>query len=247
MVAVIAIAGLGLALTACGGGDDDAAPAATAADGTTAGTDAGNNTGDNSGTTDTIKVNSINDIPQKCVDLMGDFLKKIEPIVKDIDWKNAKISDMQGVSDQLDAETSSIDDQMTSSGCDKYQLDDSASMDAIIQLAKDKAPGTVAYFEFIKNLSASDLSSADLSAGGSNTGGDAGASDTGAATDVPQDCDGAINYIKGLMDKYQSMQDLNVSQLQTISKVTSVITTKCSVTQMNQFLTDPKVTSWMSG
>lgn len=234
-LAVLAIAGLGLTLTACGGGDDDAAPAAT--------TDGGgdNNTaitGDNNTDTgDTVKVNDINDIPDKCVDLVTQLLKNVEPLVKDVDWKNATVSDMEDVGSQIDTEFSSLDDEMSSSGCDKYQLDDADSIDSLIDLAKDKAPGTVAFLEFVKNMSANFGTSGD--SGGDNGGGN--------ATDVPQDCQGAINYFKDLMDKYDSVTDMPVTEAGKISGVMSVISSKCSTDDVSALMTDPKVDAWLGG
>jgi hypothetical protein len=269
VMAVLAIAGLGLALTACGDDDDDAAPAAEADDGGDANADDNDNgdnnddgdnaeaddNGDNDNGDDaeaddngddgeTIEVDDINDIPDECLDLMGDMLEKIEPIVEDVDWENADLSSMQSVTEELDAEFSGMDDEMESANCDQYELSEDANMDALIDLAQDRAPGTVAYFEFIQRLQEgfSEITIPDVSV----PEGDDGEIDLGDTGDVPQDCDGAIGYVEDLMDKYESMMDMPVNELSTVGAATAVITTKCSANEMNDFLANPDVSAWMS-
>jgi len=259
-MAVLAIAGLGLALTACGDDDDDAAPAAEADDGGDANADDNDNgdtnddgdnaeaddngDNDNGDDGDTIKVDDINDIPDECLDLMGDMLEQIEPIVEDVDWENADLSSMQSVTEELDAEFSGMDDEMESANCDQYELSEDANMQALIDLAKDRAPGTVAYFEFIQRLQegVSEITIPDISV----PEGDDGEIDLGDTGDVPQDCDGAIGYVEDLMDKYESMMDMPVNELSTVGAATSVITTKCSANEMNDFISDPDLQAWMS-
>ena len=275
VLAVLAIAGLGLALTACGDDDDDAAPVAEADDGGDANAEDNgdnnddgdnaeaddNDNGDNAEADDngdgddaeaedngddgeTIEVDDINDIPDECLDLMGDMLEQIEPIVEDVDWENADLSSMQSVTEELDAEFSGMDDEMESANCDQYELSEDANMDALIDLAKDRAPGTVAYFEFIQRLQEgfSEITIPDVSV----PEGDDGEVDLGDTGDVPQDCDGAIGYVEDLMDKYESMMDMPINELSTVGAATTVITTKCSANEMNDFLTNPDVQGWMS-
>jgi hypothetical protein len=169
---------------------------------------------------------------------MGEFLQRIEPMVKDVDWENADLSELSSIGEDLNAEFSSMDSEMASADCNKYQLDDADSMDALIDLAKDKAPGTVAYLEFIKNLSA------DFSAGSGDTGGDGG--DTGGdASGVPQDCDGAIAYVEDLMDKYDTMMQMNISEMTAFGNVSAVISTQCSLQQMQDFFDRQDVKDFM--
>ena len=78
---------------------------------------------------------------------------------------------------------------------------------------------------------------------------DTGGGDTGGgnAGDVPQDCQGAIDYLKGLMDQYDSMKDMPMNEVSKVSTAMTAITTTCSVNEMNAFLTDPKISAWVSG
>src|SRR6478752_647003 len=129
-IGVFAVAAFVLA--SCGGDDDDnaagatneqAASADTASDSATASATADDNgaaTADSSD--DVVTVNDLGDIPDECVDLLGDYLKKLEPFVKDVDWSSATLDTMQQLNDQMSSEFSSMDDQMSSSGCDQYDF-----------------------------------------------------------------------------------------------------------------------------
>ena len=272
LLAVLAIAGLGLALTACGDDDDDdAAPAAEAEDEGNEGDNAeaedegdenenedaeAEDEGDDGDDAeaedegddgDTVKVDDLDDIPDECIDLFADFLKKIEPIVEDVDWENADLSAMESITEELDAEASEMDEEMESEGCNDYELDDEASMDALIELAEDEAPGTVAYFEFIQRLQEdfSDVTIPEIDT--ADDGGDDEAVDFGDTGDVPQDCQGAIDYMRDLMDQYDSMMDMTVTEMSGVGTASGVISSTCSVNEMNEFFNDPAVTEWMSG
>ncbi len=280
LVAVLAITGLGLALTACGDDDDDT-PAAAAEDGgdNTDNNDADTNdadtndadtndndngdaaadedTGDNGddadanadaeddgdGDDDTIKVDDLKDIPDECLDIFSDFLKQIEPVVEDVDWENADVSSMEGIGEQLDSVASGMDEEMTAAGCDKYELSDENNMDTLIDLAKDEAPGTVAYFEFIKKLSEGfNQTTTPPADDGDDNGGDGGDD----AADLPTDCEGARDYIEGLMDKYDTMMDMPVTELSSIGTVTGTLTSACSANELQEFYSDPDVQAFMS-
>ena len=293
LLAVLAIAGLGLALTACGDDDDDdAAPAAEAEDGgdenadnndegdTAEAEDDGDNAetedegdtaeaedeggdaeaedegddGDDAeaedeGDEDVIEVDDINDIPEECLDLMGDLLEEIEPLVEDVDWENADLSTLEGVTEDLDSEFSDMDAEMEEAGCNDYELSDENSMDALIEIAEDRAPGTVAYFEFIQNMMATDFS--DITIPEVDTADDGGdddeAVDLGDTGDVPQDCQGAIDYMKDLMEQYDSMMDMTVSEMSGVGTASGVISATCSGNEITDFYSDPAVTEWMSG
>jgi len=131
---------------------------------------------------------------------------------------------------------------MTDAGCDKYELSDNPdSMDTLIELAKDKAPGTVAYFEFIKQMSEG-LGNITVppSDGGDDGGGDTGG---GSTAGLPTDCDGAKAYIEDAMGKYDKMTDMPVSELTTLSQVMGVISAQCPAT--DQFFTRDDVIKFL--
>jgi hypothetical protein len=235
---VLVIAGLGLVLTACGGDDDDAAPAAT--DG---GGNADENADDNGG-----GGGGGGDISDDCKDLLGDYLEKLEPFVKDVDWESASLDTMSQIQDQMGNEFSSLDSEI-SDQCDDYDFTtNSDQMQEAIDIAHDRAPGTVAWLEFIQRLSTtvSSMSVPDIS-GGDDTGGDNGDNgDGGAAGDVPQDCEGAIAYVEDLMDQYDTMMDMNITELSKFGAVSTVMTSDCSLQQMQDFYDRQDVKDWMA-
>ena len=49
------------------------------------------------------------------------------------------------------------------------------------------------------------------------------------------------------MDQYDSMMDMTVTELSGVGTASGVITSTCSVNEMNDFFSDPEVTEWMSG
>jgi hypothetical protein len=234
-LAVLVIAGLGLVLTACGGDDDDAAPAATDGGGN-ADDNAGDNTGDNGGG---------GDISDECKDLLGDYLEKLEPFVKDVDWESASLDQMSQIQEQMGNEFSSLDSEI-SDQCDNYDFTTNADqMQEAIDIAHDRAPGTVAWLEFIQRLSAtvSSISVPDITGGEDTGGGDTGGGDAG---DVPQDCEGAIAYVEDLMDQYDTMMDMNISELSNFGAVSTVLSTDCSLQQVTDFYDRQDVKDWMA-
>ena len=240
VAATLALAGL--ALTACGGDDEDAGDdtaAATADDGAAATADAAEETAAEEPTAEaddeageTITVDDVGDIPQECIDMMGDYMEQLEPIVQDIDWESATMADFEAISEQLDTELSSIDDDMGE--CERYDFgDDTDSMAFAIDIAEDRAPGVVPYLEWIQDLQT------DFSAGAS--------SDAPAAADVPADCEGAKAHMEELMGEFESMTEMAMSDLAEIGQVTSVITSECSLEDANEFFTRQDVSDFMAG
>jgi hypothetical protein len=168
-------------------------------------------------------------------------------VVKDVDWENADLSSMEDIGSQLDSVGSSMDDEMTAAGCDKYELSDNAdSMDTLIALAKDKAPGTVAYFEFIKKMSEGlgniTVPPSDAGDDGGDTGGDTGAASTSG---LPTDCDGAKAYIEDLMGKYDTMMDMPMKELSDAGTVVGTLSTTCSPNEMQDFYTRDDVKTFL--
>jgi hypothetical protein len=260
-LAVLVIAGLGLALTACGGDDDDAeAPAAEADEGgenegdENADAEGGaDEDGEDAGTGDegddaeadadedrddgeTIEVDDIDDIPDECRDLLEDMLKQIEPLVEDIDWENADLSEMESFGEELEAEMSGMEEEFDESGCDDYELGDDTSMEPLIDLARDEAPGTVAYLEWIQgiqedfaDITIPDISIPDISIP------DISIPDISLPADAPQDCDSAIAAFEDLMAEYDTLMDMSIEEMGTYATVSGAITTTCSFDDISVF------------
>ena len=158
-LAVLVVAGLGLVLTACGGDDDDAAAPAATDGGGNANTD--NDNADKQENADNNDNGGGGDIPEECKDLLGDYLEKLEPFVKDVDWESATLDQMSQIQDQMGSDLSSLDSEITDK-CGDYDFTTNPDqMQEAIDIAHDRAPGTVAWLEFIQRLSASVSSISD--------------------------------------------------------------------------------------
>lgn len=248
--AVAAVAALSLA--ACGGGDDDDEAAATTAastspDTTTATTATTTATTAPSPTTtspvtspattmatsgetmtddddDRVIISGLDELPQECVDAVAEFLRRIEPIVSDIDWDAATLTDFDSISDELEAESDILDEPGTA--CDDFDFaSDEESLQALIEFAEDEAPGVVGWLEFIGQFSADPT--ADTSADG------------------PQTCDEAIAYIEALADDGTPMSSIPLSELGPITQAFNVISTDCDATTAAEFFDRVDIADFM--
>lgn len=222
VVAVLLLAACGSDATTDAG---DLASAATPSD--DAGSDDG---GDDNGASvsgpadddsdgDTVSVSSLDDIPGVCRDLMSDFLKDIEPIVSPIDWDNATLADFETISAEFEARADQFDSDSDAAGeCDDIELEDDDSFNLLIEFAQDEAPGTVGFLSFISGfVDAAATAMGDTAAGG------------GVET-----CEEAIAFMDGLMENYDSMDEVPVSELTAMADIVTVIFT-CTPEQMTYF------------
>ena len=74
------------------------------------------------GSSDTINVNDFSEMPPQCIELLGKFLKKIEPTVSQIDWNKATVAEFEEFSKQFQTDADSFDADSSAAGCDKYNL-----------------------------------------------------------------------------------------------------------------------------
>ncbi len=249
---IAALAAFALVLSACGGDDDDDAAATAAANDD-------EQDGEQDGDDDEIVVDNIGDMPDECVDAIGEMLERIEPIVEDVDFDNPDFSAFEDIGEQIEAEASDLGDDELEQRCEQYTLADDTDFGPLKDIARDRAPGTLAYIEWIEELqqefadiSIPDISIPDISIP------DISIPDitipdltvpelTGAAADLPTDCEGAIAYMDALIAEGGGMMDLNVSELGAIGTVTTVITTDCAMGEVNEFFGRADVQEFMSG
>jgi hypothetical protein len=262
-IALLAIAGLGLVATACGGDDDDdAAPAASDDNGD--GGDDGSDDGDAK-------------ISGDCKDALGDYLEKLEPFIEDIDWEDANPDTMTQIQEDMGDDLDDVDADLQKE-CGEFDFGaNSGQLDAALDIAEDRAPGTVGFLTFLQSLSQAvadislpdnitlpdsitlpdnvtlpdnitipditipDITIPDITIPDITVPGAAN------AADLPTDCQGAIDYVHGLMDEYNTMLDMPVSEMTAIGTLSTTITSACSVNEMSEFYNDPDVTAWMSG
>jgi hypothetical protein len=255
-----------LVLAACGGDDDDdAAPAAEAtaeddADGAAEdGDQDNNNQDDNDGNDDegSVEVDDLGDLPDECVDAIGDMLEKIEPLVEDIDWENASLEEMASLGEELTSDDFSMDEDLEER-CSQFAFAEGADMDAIKELAEDRAPGVLGYLTFVEkmqeefadmtipDISIPDVSMPDISIPDISIP-DISIPDLSLPADAPKTCEDAIAYIEGLIEQSDSMMDLTLSDMTAFGNASTVLSTECSLDQMSEFYARPEVSDWMSG
>lgn len=202
------------------------ASAATTA-GTTAATDS-KPTAATTPTDDTITINDVSEMPAKCIELFGGFLKQIEPVVSKVDWKTATAKDLQSLDDGLGKQSSDLDAQMTAAGCDKFNLAGSNKQvfNELAKVAAAEAPGTLGWLEFISTL---------------------GDTSTASAGSIPADCAGIIAAIEPILATGGSMQDLPVAEVMQISPLFAAVGAKCSSDEAAAFFARDDVKKFVGG
>jgi hypothetical protein len=210
-------------LAACGssknevsvGASGDSSPAATSGDASA------NSSGD------TITVDNFGDMPPKCIELLGSFLKKIEPTVSKVDWDKATLADFEAFGKQFQTETDAFDSQTAAAGCDKYNLSgsDDKQFEQMAELASAEAPGTLGFIQFLGSLSAS-----------------------ATATDasIPADCAGTIALIEPYLAK-GTMKDLTMAQITTLGQLMNGVSENCTSEESSAFFTRADVSAYISG
>jgi hypothetical protein len=172
----------------------------------------------------TILVDSVDDIPQECVDILAEFLRSVEPSVADVDWDAASVGEFQTITAGLEAQFAALDEREAAEGCDAYQLgDDAASLAAAIEIAEAEAPGTVGWLEFLGSMTVEPANAADL----------------------PQDCAGAIAYIEQLVAAGGTFNDLQGPAIAEASAVLNVLGSQCDSTTLGEFTARPEITAFL--
>jgi hypothetical protein len=252
--AILATTTLALAtLTACGSGDDDAAPAATDAPATDEpatdepapdepatdepATDdpateepaadeevATDDTGDDESSGPVI--DSLDEVPPECRDLMAGYLRDLEPIVSPVDWSNATLNEFETISGAFEARAMEFETDSAEAGCDDLNFaEDDDGFDLIIEFARDVAPGTVPFFEFLNTF-------LDSTGTGGDDSGDGDSASGSIAT-----CDDAIAAIQSLMDEYDTFADVPVSDMMVMTEIGTAMMS-CSPEQLDFFDSD---------
>jgi hypothetical protein len=180
------------------------------------------------GSDDTITVSELSDMPPKCVELLGKFLKQIEPTVSKIDWDKATLADFEKFGDQFQAESDSFDKETSAAGCDKYNLEgsDEKQFQQMEALAQSEAPGTVGFIKFLNSLTASA---------------------SGSGGSVPADCNGTIAEIEPFVKGGGTMQDLTLAEVTRLGQLMTAVQTNCTTEESTAFFDRDDVTAFMSG
>ena len=219
---ISALAAIVLLLAACGGGEgggttvapEEETPTTVAVD-TTDGDD-GPSVG-------------LDEIPQECIDAFAAYLRDIESVVESVDWENATMEELEDLGTALDPATTEFENATADLGCEDINVDatDEESFDYMIELARDEAPGTVAYLEMIRGM----------------------AGEFGEDSDIPVagDCETDIATLQGLVDEGGTMQDRTMAEIVAIGNLVTSITTNCEQGRALEFLGAEDVTNFMGG
>lgn len=170
----------------------------------------------------------LGDIPQECLDAFVVYLQAIEPVVEEVDWANATMADLEALGTSLEPATEEFEAATVDSQCDEIDVDatDEESFEFMIDLARDNAPGTVAYMEMIRDF----------------------ASDFGESTiDISGDCDTDIAALQAIVDEGGSMQDMTVTEITDVGGLVTSISTNCSPERSSEFFSKQDVSDFMSG
>ncbi len=223
-----------LGLMACGGDDDadDGAAALPEASETTEASepDEPDDSDESAEGDGSRQIDSLDDIPDRCKDLMADFLRDIEPIVEPVDWSSATLADFEAIGAEFEARAGEFDTEATEAACgDLAFTGDDDGFALLIEFADDVAPDTVPFFQFLDSMRSA------VTPGGSG----------GSGGDSFESCDDAIATLEEWMAEYDSFTEIPVDQLMKFSSLGSVIMT-CTPEQM-EFLDRPDVSDFMSG
>lgn len=238
MKRIILVSAIAL-LAACGsssngvsvGADDTAAStvsvAGTGAVDTTVASASGDDTTITSiaGSDDTITVDNFGDMPPKCIELLGTFLKKIEPTVSAINWDKATLAEFQAFGEQFKTDSDSFDTETSAAGCDKYNLSgsDEKQFEQMAALATTEAPGTLGFIKFLGSLK--DIATAS---GGS----------------IPSDCSGTIAAIEPFLAK-GTMTALTMAEVTQLQPLLTGVGTNCTSDEAAAFFARDDVTAFV--
>jgi hypothetical protein len=190
------------------------------------------------------------------------MLEKLEPMVEDVDWENASLDELASIGEELSSEEFEIDEELEDR-CSQFAFAEGADLDAIREVAEDRAPGVLGYIDFIENMqeqfsdiSVPDISMPDISMPDISVPDislpdislpDISVPDVTLPADAPQTCEEAIAYIEGVMGQTDSMMDLSLSDMTAFGNASTVLSTECSIEQVSEFYGRPDVSQWMSG
>jgi hypothetical protein len=179
------------------------------------------------GSSDTINVNDFSEMPPKCIELLGKFLKKIEPTVSQIDWDKATVAEFEDFSKQFQTDSDSFDAESSAAGCDKYNLtgSDDKTFEQMAALATTEAPGTLGFINFLKSLATAET----------------------ATGDVPSDCTGTIAAIEPFLAKGETMKDLTIADVSRLGQLMTAVSTNCTSDEASAFFSRDDVTAFISG
>jgi hypothetical protein len=168
------------------------------------------------------------DMPQECIDAFVVFLQAIEPVVEGFDFENATLEDMETIGTELEAATEGPTAEMENLDCPDPSGTDEEAFAAMIEIAENEAPGTVAYFEWIESFAGS------FEEGEGIIGGSSG------------DCETDIEMMGAIIAENDSMGDMTLAEVTEFGSLMTAITTECSTDRAQEFLSQPEVQEFLA-
>lgn len=180
---------------------------------------------DSDGDGDVQIVATLDDLPQVCQDLLGDFLRQMEPKLADFDPNTASFDELEPLLAEFEGQQEEFETQVEAvPECDSIQAAEGIDLEPIIEFAKVEAPGTVSFLQLMAGLTASFAPS------------------TGTGLET---CDDAIGFLSDLAAEYDSMQDVPPSELTPMADVARLLGT-CTPDQLAA-LQEGGLTDFMAG
>ncbi|MGI8518503.1 MAG: hypothetical protein ACR2ME_09225 [Acidimicrobiia bacterium] len=174
---------------------------------------------DTQDTTGSGSVGSLSDMPQECLDAFDAFLREIEPMVADFDFVNSTQADFEVLGAELDASSGSFDEETAS--CPELDMATEESFAAMVDYARDVAPGTVPYLEYV----ASFLSETPTAGTG--------------------DCETDIDSFMEIVNSGTPMRQLTLGEGQTATGLLASISASCSTERYTEVFADPAVSEFL--
>jgi|GEM_PF-696419 len=231
---------LALVLAACGGGEatdtttaDPGAATTTAGGGATtaaATPDATTTTVGDSGEDDDGGTVSFEDVPAECVAAFVDYLQQIEPIVEGLDFESLTLEEFGALAESPELTEASTDFEATqSANCSDIDLEveEDESWQQMLALARDEAPGTVGYLEYLRTF----VTSFGEGSSGATSG----------------DCETDIAALMEWVNSGTSFQDLSAAEGAQVAALLGAIQTECSVERAGEVFSTAEVQSFLSG
>lgn len=167
----------------------------------------------------------IGDLPPECVDAFVGFLRLMEPIVEDTDWANVSMDDLEAMGTELEPLADAYATEIEDLDCDDVELegDDEESFQYMIDLARDEAPGTVGYLEWIRDIA------------------------IGEGPEATGDCETDIAALESIIGGGGTMAELPLAQVSSVGALMTSITTACSPERSQEFFNQADVQEFIGG
>jgi hypothetical protein len=214
-----------LAVAACGGSSSDGSTTVAVVDTTDGGADTTSPPeqttvpADDAGT-----ITDISDMPAECIEAFSAFLQQIEPIVKDIDFENSTMADLEAMGNELEPISEAFEAE--TAACPELDISDEESIALMRELAERDAPGTAAYFAWVEQFMV-------------------GSDDGGAG--VSGDCETDIAALQEFVDQGGTMADMTLGDLTTVGSLMGAVSTECTPERFQEWIEQEDVAAWTEG